>query len=241
LTVEALTDFLPLDVTLDVKTVRHDTLKVAERCEAELEEEQWSFIEGCPRDWSNLPIPDGPITVGIDGGYVRDWEIKKHNLALQERTPENLREALLTARYSRKFSGISRSQALCLRAHLRQGAWYEPDEPPDCGPAHAQLPGDGGLTESGSRKPLHIRCPVGDGWRPSMPLAMSTGLRNTGFDPLTQNLPLKLRKDRQQAGHGPPRRRGEIQRFVERDEPHPQFVQLMQRAHKIDDRPSPPI
>jgi hypothetical protein len=79
LTVEALTDFLPLDVTLDVKTVRHDTLKVAERCEAELGEEHGSCIEGCPRDWGNLPIPDGPITVGIDGGYVRDWEAKKHN------------------------------------------------------------------------------------------------------------------------------------------------------------------
>jgi hypothetical protein len=50
LTVQALTDFLPLEVTLDVKTVRHDTLKVAERCEAELGEEHWSFIEGCPRD-----------------------------------------------------------------------------------------------------------------------------------------------------------------------------------------------
>ena len=79
MTVEALTDFLPLEVTLDVKTVRHDTLKVAERCEAELGAEQWSFIEGCPRDWGNLPIPDGPITVGIDGGYVRDWEAKQHN------------------------------------------------------------------------------------------------------------------------------------------------------------------
>ena len=79
LTVDALTDFLPLDVTLDVKTVRHDTLKVAERCEAELGEEQGSFIDGCPRDWGNLPIPDGPMTVGIDGGYVRDWEAKKHN------------------------------------------------------------------------------------------------------------------------------------------------------------------
>jgi hypothetical protein len=79
LTVQALTDFLPLDVTLDVKTVRHDTLKVAERCEAELGEEHGSFIEGCPRDWGNLPIPDGPLTVGIDGGYVRDWEAKKHN------------------------------------------------------------------------------------------------------------------------------------------------------------------
>ncbi len=79
LTVDALTDFLPLDVTLDVKTVRHDILKVAERCEAELGEEQGSFIDGCPREWGNLPIPDGPITVGIDGGYVRDWEAKKHH------------------------------------------------------------------------------------------------------------------------------------------------------------------
>jgi hypothetical protein len=60
LTVEALTDFLPLEVTLDVKTARRDTLKVAERCEAELGKEQWTFIEGCPRDWGNLPIPDGP-------------------------------------------------------------------------------------------------------------------------------------------------------------------------------------
>jgi len=73
------TDFLPLEVTLDVKTVRHDTLKIAERCEAELGEEQGSFIEGCSRDWGNLPIPDGPITVGIDGGYVRNWLDKKHN------------------------------------------------------------------------------------------------------------------------------------------------------------------
>jgi hypothetical protein len=29
LTVQALTDFLPLGVTLDIKTVRHDTLKEA--------------------------------------------------------------------------------------------------------------------------------------------------------------------------------------------------------------------
>ena len=28
------------------------------------------YIEGCQRDWENLPIPDGPIAVGLDGGYV---------------------------------------------------------------------------------------------------------------------------------------------------------------------------
>ena len=49
LTVEALTDFLPLEVSLDVKTVRHDTLKIAERCEAELGEEYGSFNEASPQ------------------------------------------------------------------------------------------------------------------------------------------------------------------------------------------------
>jgi len=40
MSLEALTDFLPLEVTLDVKTVRYDTLKVAKRLEAELGDEQ---------------------------------------------------------------------------------------------------------------------------------------------------------------------------------------------------------
>jgi hypothetical protein len=78
LTVQALTDFLLLEVTLDIQTVRHDSLKVAQRCEDELSEEQWAFIEECPADWGPLPIPDGPITVGIEGGYVRD-EGKQRN------------------------------------------------------------------------------------------------------------------------------------------------------------------
>jgi hypothetical protein len=77
LTAQALKDFLPVDATLNATTVQNHTLEVAERCEAELGKEQWSFIDGCPRDWGNLPIPDGPITVGIDGGYVRDWGEKK--------------------------------------------------------------------------------------------------------------------------------------------------------------------
>ena len=65
---------------------------VCQRCEAELGEEQGSFIEGCPRDWGNLPIPDGPITVGIDGGYVRDWDEKKRNfeVIVGKSTPLNL-------------------------------------------------------------------------------------------------------------------------------------------------------
>ena len=72
-------DFLPLDLSLDVKTVRYDTLKVAKRLEAELGDEQSSFIEGDPREWDLLPPPEGVFKVGIDGGYVRHWCDKKHD------------------------------------------------------------------------------------------------------------------------------------------------------------------
>src|SRR5712664_2529323 len=70
----------PLEVTLDVKTVRYDTLKVAKRLEAELGDEQPCFIEGSPSDWDLLPLPDGSFKVGIDGGYVRNWCAKQHNI-----------------------------------------------------------------------------------------------------------------------------------------------------------------
>jgi hypothetical protein len=77
LTAQALKDFLPVEATLHATTIQHHTLAVAQRCEDELGEEQWAFLDGCQRDWEDLPIPDGPIPVGIDGGYVRHWEAKK--------------------------------------------------------------------------------------------------------------------------------------------------------------------
>jgi hypothetical protein len=77
LTAQALKDFLPVDATLNATTIQNHALAVAQRCEDELGEEQWAFVEGCPADWETLPIPDGPLTVGIDGGYVRDWDEKK--------------------------------------------------------------------------------------------------------------------------------------------------------------------
>ena len=66
LTVEALTDFLPLAVTLDIQTVRHDTLKVVQRCEEELGEEQPCFVDGWPRDGEPSLLTDGTIIVSID-------------------------------------------------------------------------------------------------------------------------------------------------------------------------------
>src|SRR5215813_5548752 len=79
MSLDALQDFLPLDLTLDVKTVRYDTLKVAKRLEAELGDEQQRFIAGSPSEWDLLPPPEGSFKVGIDGGYVRNWCAKKHH------------------------------------------------------------------------------------------------------------------------------------------------------------------
>jgi hypothetical protein len=62
---------LPFDEPLEAVTIRNHVCTLAERLEEELGEEQGSFIEGCPRDWGALPTPDGPLTVGIDGGYVK--------------------------------------------------------------------------------------------------------------------------------------------------------------------------
>lgn len=36
-------------------------------------------MDGSPADWQALPIPDGRIVVGLDGGYVRDWAERKNN------------------------------------------------------------------------------------------------------------------------------------------------------------------
>jgi hypothetical protein len=45
-----------------------------ERMEEALGEEQVMFAHGCPRDWADLPMPDGRITVGLDGGFVHARE-----------------------------------------------------------------------------------------------------------------------------------------------------------------------
>ena len=73
-TVGLLKDVLPVGTTLNAETVRNHLHQVATRMEGEMGEEQFSFIEGAPRDHASLPLPEGPIVVGIDGGYVRARE-----------------------------------------------------------------------------------------------------------------------------------------------------------------------
>ena len=78
LTAELLHEVLPMDSPLPASTLREHVCHVAQRLENELGEEQWSFIEGCQRDWNQLPQPDGPLTVGIDGGYIRGRHKEGH-------------------------------------------------------------------------------------------------------------------------------------------------------------------
>jgi hypothetical protein len=68
---DLLHDVPPVSEKLSAVTMRNHLLEVAERMEQELGEERPSLIEGCEQDWEQLPIPDGPLTVGLDGGFVR--------------------------------------------------------------------------------------------------------------------------------------------------------------------------
>ena len=71
MTSKLLQDVLPIDELVNTFTIRRHVADVAERLEQELGDEQFCFVEGCQRIWDELPSPDGPLTVGIDGGYVR--------------------------------------------------------------------------------------------------------------------------------------------------------------------------
>ena len=68
---DLLHDVLPVNEKLSAVTMRNHLLEVAERMEQELGEERPCLMEGCEQDGEQLPIPDGPLTVGLDGGFVR--------------------------------------------------------------------------------------------------------------------------------------------------------------------------
>jgi len=80
---ELLADVLPVESGANATTVRQHALQAARRIERELTEERVSFMQdACPRDWMNLPVPDGRIVIGLDGGYIRDRNDRKKNFEL---------------------------------------------------------------------------------------------------------------------------------------------------------------
>ena len=86
-----LADVLPIAAGANATTLRQHALRVAERAETELGEERPCFIDGCPAEWAELPVPEGRIVVGLDGGYVRDRNDRKANfeLIVGRSLPEN--------------------------------------------------------------------------------------------------------------------------------------------------------
>ena len=70
LSVDLLSEVLPLENEINHTSMRRQLHSVAQRLEEELGEEQLQFIEGCANDWKKLPPPGPPFTIGLDGGYV---------------------------------------------------------------------------------------------------------------------------------------------------------------------------
>ena len=70
LSVELLSDVLPIVDEINPTSVRRHLHRVAERIDGELGDERFQFIEGCANEWAKQPPPGPPLTVGLDGGYV---------------------------------------------------------------------------------------------------------------------------------------------------------------------------
>jgi hypothetical protein len=79
MTTDLLRDVLPIGAAANVSTIRRNLHRVAARREADLGSEQPSGIPGGTTGGQPLPVPQGSIIVGIDGGYVRNWHDKKHH------------------------------------------------------------------------------------------------------------------------------------------------------------------
>ena len=79
MTARVLKDFLPVNKTLNAATAHNHTLAVAQRCEEELREDEGVVVDSRPGDGGSLSHPEEPLCVGLDGGYVRDWEQKQHH------------------------------------------------------------------------------------------------------------------------------------------------------------------
>jgi len=74
-------DVLPISATHNPATVRNHLYKIAKQQERDLEGKPLC-ISGCANEWTRLPKPDKPMTIGIDGGYVRSWDDKKSNFEI---------------------------------------------------------------------------------------------------------------------------------------------------------------
>jgi len=115
---DLLADVLPVRSGVNATTVRQHVLRTAERIEGDLAEQRASFTEGPDsRGWDDLPVPDGRMAIGLDGGYIRDWRDRKRNfeLIVDRSMPEEGE-----ARYIGFVHGYDRKPQRRIIDHLRQ-------------------------------------------------------------------------------------------------------------------------
>src|SRR5215213_8379183 len=90
LTAGLLKDVLPVDTRTNAATIRNHLHKVALRQELGDGQPRLAEVEGDPADGKELPVPEGPIIVGIDGAYLRNWhdKQKKFEVIVGKSVPE---------------------------------------------------------------------------------------------------------------------------------------------------------
>ena len=70
-TVDLMTTLLPIEDQLSVSSVHRNVNTIAQWIEDEMGDEKAIFIDGCQREWNDLPESGGRMFVSLDGGYVR--------------------------------------------------------------------------------------------------------------------------------------------------------------------------
>ncbi|MPR36726.1 hypothetical protein GBK04_26185 [Cytophagaceae bacterium SJW1-29] len=76
-TANLLKEVLPVAETINATTIQNHLYGLALAQEQEVGEEQWMYDCGSINQRQALPRPERTMVVGIDGGYVRDWNDKK--------------------------------------------------------------------------------------------------------------------------------------------------------------------
>jgi hypothetical protein len=77
LSADLLKEVLPIHATLNAASIRRHLHKTTNRQDEALNETP-EFVSGCAYEWGLLPKKDKPLTVGIDGGHVKNCCDKKN-------------------------------------------------------------------------------------------------------------------------------------------------------------------
>lgn len=77
-TASLLKEILPIAETMNAETIHHNLQDVATEEESLLGEEAYLFNSGSILDREELDRPERTMAIGMDGGYIRDWDNKKN-------------------------------------------------------------------------------------------------------------------------------------------------------------------